>query len=65
MLDRCSILYFCFRTLMTCSAVVWYPVLCEVGHMARIPSHAWCWAHVERLLQKLMPKTPEQTRKLE
>ena len=31
----------------------------------RIPNHALCWVHVERLLQKLMPKTPEQTRKLE
>ncbi|WP_306752781.1 hypothetical protein [Paracoccus actinidiae] len=31
----------------------------------RIPNHALCWVHAERLLQKLMPKTPEQTRKLE
>lgn len=31
----------------------------------RIPNHALCWAHAERLLQKLMPKTPEQTRKLD
>jgi hypothetical protein len=31
----------------------------------RIPDHALCWVHAERLLQKLMPKTPEQTRKLE
>ena len=30
----------------------------------RIPNHALCWIHAERLLQKLMPKTPEQTRKL-
>jgi len=31
----------------------------------RIPNHALCWVHAERLLQKLMPKTPEQTRKLD
>ena len=31
----------------------------------RIPIHALCWVHAERLLQKLMPKTPEQTRKLD
>ena len=31
----------------------------------RIPNHAPCWVHAERLLQKLMPKTPEQTRKLD
>ena len=31
----------------------------------RIPNHALCWVHAERLLQKLMPKTPQQTRKLD
>ncbi len=31
----------------------------------RIPNHALCWVHAERLLQKLMPKTPEQTRKVD
>jgi hypothetical protein len=31
----------------------------------RIPNHALCWVHAERLLQKLMPKTPQQARQLE
>jgi len=31
----------------------------------RNPNHALCWVYAERLLQKMMPKTPEQTRKLE
>lgn len=31
----------------------------------RIPNHALCWVHAERLLQKLMPKTPQQTSKLD
>lgn len=31
----------------------------------RIPNHALCWVHAERLLQKLMPKAPQQARQLE
>ena len=31
----------------------------------RIPNHALCWVHAERLLQKLMPKAPQQAQKLE
>ncbi|TJZ91224.1 transposase [Paracoccus gahaiensis] len=31
----------------------------------RVPNHALCWVHAERLLQKLMPKTPQQVRKIE
>ncbi|WP_205963890.1 transposase [Pseudoruegeria sp. SK021] len=31
----------------------------------RIPNHALCWVHGERLLQKLMPKTKPQARKLD
>ena len=31
----------------------------------RIPNHALCWVHAERLLQKLMPRVPQQAKKLE
>ncbi|WP_205965845.1 IS66 family transposase [Paracoccus liaowanqingii] len=31
----------------------------------RIANHALCWVHAERLLQKLMPKVPQQAKKLE
>lgn len=31
----------------------------------RIPNHALCWVHAERLLQKLMPRTGPQARKLD
>ena len=31
----------------------------------RIANHALSWAHAERLLQKLMPKVPQQAKKLE
>ncbi len=31
----------------------------------RVGNHALCWVHAERLLQKLMPATPRQARKVE
>ncbi|PSS64573.1 hypothetical protein C6558_13395 [Ensifer sp. NM-2] len=31
----------------------------------RVGNHALCWVHAERLLQKLMPATPRQVRKVE
>jgi len=31
----------------------------------RVGNHALCWIHAERLLQKLMPATPEQARWVE
>jgi len=40
-------------------------VLSDDAGQFRIPNHALCWIHAERLLQKLMPKAPQQVRKLE
>lgn len=40
-------------------------VLSDDAWPFRIPNHALCWVHAERLLQKLMPKAPQQVRKLE
>src|SRR5690606_7519423 len=35
------------------------------SHQFRVGNHALCWVHAERLLQKLMPATPEQVRWVE
>ena len=40
-------------------------VLSDDAGQFRISNHALCWVHAERLLQKLMPKAPQQARKLE
>lgn len=40
-------------------------VLSNDAGQFRIPNHALCWVHAERLLQKLMPKAPQQVCKLE
>lgn len=31
----------------------------------RVGNHALCWVHAERLLQKLMPATPQQVQQVE
>src|SRR3546814_12036393 len=40
-------------------------MLCDIAGQFRVGTHALCWVHAERLLQKLMPATPGQVKHVE